>query len=219
MAKIVTSEGNPSFIQTGVPTEVIPNPPKRMGRKIEGITDDWNYRKNNRWESTFNVNAPEDSHGYLPFSANVYRLMERKESPLVDPVVSNTGDKPMEFNFVNTRTGYGPQQNKFGVTGTGHAKEVISQASRRFVGALQKFNPPLMTYSAEEPSRASLYERLTRNLSVDNYKGYRLKIPGDDRATFAAIRQDHIGKLTPAFQARGIGLTSLAPEDNAPTTG
>lgn len=185
------------------------SPQPSFRKNIQGITDDWSYRpKAKSWESTFNVKAPEDPHGYIPFAANAYKL-EPDDSPVSKPVMDIHQDKPMEFNFVNVRSGYGAQQNKFGVVGTGHAKEVISQASQRAVGALQKFKPPMMLYSAEEPSRARLYEHLTRNLGVDNYKGYRLNIPGDDRAVFAAVRQDNPERLANRLRAEGIEMVPL----------
>lgn len=184
-------------------------PPPSFRKNIQGITNDWSYRpKAKSWESTFNVKAPEDPHGYIPFAANAYSLGP-DDSPVAQSVMDVHKDKPMEFNFVNVRSGYGSQQNKFGIVRTGHAKEVISQASQRAVGALQKFKPPMMLYSAEEPSRARLYENLTRNLDVDNYKGYRLNIPGDDRAVFAAVRQDNPEKLADRLRVDGIEMVPL----------
>jgi len=58
----------------------------------------------------------------------------------------------------------GPDQDEHGITGAGNAVHVMTQASAHFIHGLRKLQPAKVTFTAYEPSRQKLYDRMVAQL-------------------------------------------------------
>lgn len=113
-----------------------------------------------------------------------------------------------------------PEDDTTGILGIGHAKEAITKAAKTLLSGLHEHKPAAVYYSAEEPSRKSLYSYLTKKISQYNpdYHGYAVgskyhvlvhkdKVPEfektmGDRAT--KVSSDPVAHLA-AYKAPGGG--------------
>lgn len=65
-----------------------------------------------------------------------------------------------------------PDQDEYGITGTGNAKHTLTQVAARFIHGLRILKPTKVTFSAEEPSRVKLYNRLITEIpKYTDYEG------------------------------------------------
>lgn len=96
-----------------------------------------------------------------------------------------------EFLFTNVRTGYGKEKNKFGVTGTGNAREVITKATISLMEAIEKWKPPAVYFTAKESSRSSLYEYLAKKSeSQTGYVAYSVKLGDKTPEMFVLVNPE-----------------------------
>lgn len=186
---------------------------------------DWNYRKNGRWQSEFTVGMTSEKRGNthvttnpgIPVSMDIQNVdtnafeldPNEPEHAMAIGLKKKLGESPKELSFENIRTGYGDEGNKFGVTGTGHAKEIIRNVSDRVLDYLHFYKPKFIYYTAAEDSRKSLYEFMTRRIEThnENYIGVKVELPGDDRGVFAIVRKDAIEDARKSIKKKGVKVT------------
>lgn len=212
----------------------LPRPPRwsvQYGLTPEDARSRWSRRPGGYYDALFDVNSRTDPDGVSrsePFAARLQRVgTEHFDLDPADPehrmalaVRDATGEPPHEFTFENVRTGYGDRDDKYGVTGTGHGVEVVRSASDLLVGALHRFAPPVVYYTASEPSRASLYDALSSRVGrrAPDYDAHRVHLPGGP-AVFALVHKDHAGAFGGAVSAAGLTTTPLTPRRRGPAPG
>jgi hypothetical protein len=209
--------------------DAVAQPPrvKKNYPDIEAHADVWMRRKRGLIDAIFDVGhhtGPDGVSRAVPFTANMQRVASdvydfdpaEPEHAFVMSIQDAFGgdpltDSPREFNFENIRTAHGDDKNPFGVTGTGHAKEVIRRASGLLVGFLHRFKPKLVYYTAAEKSRADLYDFLTRRVGhYLDYAGFRASVPGDNRSYFATVRDDVVDNFLGVASKLGVKTNKLS---------
>lgn len=82
----------------------------------------------------------------------------------------------VEFNDESGST----SKERFGVTGAGNAHEVFGKVVPSIVAYAQKMDPTVMSFSAAEPSRQKLYDRLVKTVArvLPDYKAVSADMPG-----------------------------------------
>lgn len=93
----------------------------------------------------------------------------------------------------------------FGVTGAGGAHEVFSKVTEASIAYVKNMDVPIMNFSAEEPSRQKLYDRLSKTVlaSLPEYEG--IFIPGKPKNYFIGKKEiiddlkSHFGALAKSF--------------------
>ncbi len=161
---------------------------------------DWSGRWDNRkygHEATFSVVAPEDQYGNIPLEARLTKASLDPGCPrsaLAIAMTEEMDECPKEFVFENLRTSHGEQEDAFGITGTGHAKAIIEKAGALFLGALKRYAPKVVFFSAAEKSRERLYEMLAKRIKgLVPYSAFR--VSEGSSSTFAIIRNDSVDQF------------------------
>lgn len=114
-----------------------------------------------------------------------------------------------EFAFHNE------SKNSYGVTGTfkeeaSKAREVFTQISSAAVAYLSKTDTPALYFSAAEPSRQKLYDRLVKTVSkvLPQYSAFAATTQGGNRSYVIALRGDTMDKIKAEAEKR-LGTSDL----------
>lgn len=111
----------------------------------EKVSWKWDYNSDREAEATFVV-------GEIQYKFYAYQELGNEQS----------GSWEVEFKVVEG----GDPSNRFGVTGTGNAAQVMSTVVAILREFLQKYKGKInqLTFSAKETSRRDLYARMVRRL-------------------------------------------------------
>jgi hypothetical protein len=124
-------------------------------RATEFVTELFEPNKNWQWDFTGSEEAhAEFNVGNIPYKFTAY----------TDP--NNWGTWEVEFLVINPSR---ERKTKFGLTDTGNAAEVLSVVTDIMREFLQRYkgNVNQLVFTADEPSRKSLYARMVRRLLPD----------------------------------------------------
>jgi hypothetical protein len=150
-------------------------------RATEFVTELFEPNKNWQWDFTGSEEAhAEFNVGNIPYKFTAY----------TDP--NNWGTWEVEFSVINPSR---ERKTKFGLTGTGNAAEVLSIVTDIMREFLQRYkgNVNQLIFTADEPSRKSLYARMVQRLLPDwNLKQY------DKQFVVSApenIKEDHVADV------------------------
>lgn len=81
-------------------------------------------------------------------------------------------------------------EDRHGITGAGSPIEVFGKVVPALVALLQREQLPIATFTAEEPSRKKLYDRLTNSVAdtLPSYRGYRADRGGE--SVYFLVKRD-----------------------------
>lgn len=132
-----------------------------------------------------------------PMDADYLSEVDGPEKKTLLKIGKTIGEHPQEFIFRNIRSEFGEQQNAFGVTGTGHAREAIDKVTGLLAGSMARHQHGVYYMTAAERSRAGLYRYLAAHIqqkTFGNYHAIDLNIPGQ-AASIALVRHDLVGQV------------------------
>jgi hypothetical protein len=174
----------------------VDDPDIRSNPKLETLdVNPWNYRKGGYLDAIFFVGKDA-----IPYNAYLHTisesyfddLAETDEGRMALAIKEALDEAPHEFSFVNIRTGYGKEGNKYGVTGTGGVVEVIRKVAEVFVYALNRYKPKVVYFSAAESSRKKLYRSLAGKVYEHApYTAFEAESP-DSKVYFFIIHNDSV---------------------------
>lgn len=131
-------------------------------------------------------------------------------------MVVATSEEPVR----NKEIIFSDENDEIGITGAGNATEVITKVSVATVAYLKKKQPKIATFSAAgnvegdgagESSRASLYEKLTKMISmIDKSYASFSYIDDDNKTIFVLVKRPEFEKVKAAVPARARGLKVLS---------
>lgn len=112
------------------------------------------------------------------------------------------------FEESATHIGFNDAGGSFEITGAGSAVEVFSKSTAAIVALIDKHKLPVAYFSAEEPSRQRLYDRLVRTTSaaLPQYSAVSVLTP-DGGKTYVVCLKDKLPKIISELQKK-----SLTPE-------
>lgn len=214
----------PSEQSSTVTPKASPIEPLSQKDRVVPDKDSWSTRKFGH-DAIFNVNSRvEDGVSKAePFTAELirgtdaYLVDDPKQKEWASGIGKDTGDRPLELKFENVRTGYGDRQDKYGVTGTGHAREVIRKVANLTAGAIQRFKPSVLFFTAAEQSRARLYESLLSRLGSNlvGYSSYSLKFPGGESG-FSIVSDASRNSFLKHSEAAGYEVSEVTKKASPP---
>ncbi len=179
--------------------------------KVEGHV--WINRPKTGLESTFII--PTDQGKGVSYVTTAQQR-SGKDGPIFEQIEDAIGWKPYEFSFRNVHS----PDDAFGVTGSGNAAKVMSEASSRMLDLLNNRKNTLlgemMYVTASEPSRVKLYDRMMRRMSPSLDKSYetlKFKVPNDDRTYFSVVKRGHVDALS---QLADENLLTILERNGAP---
>ena len=186
--------------------------------------DSWMNRKHGR-DAIFDVGGEHEMRGNvkvttkspIPMVAELHPMDadflsevddDDNEKRFLLDIAEATGEKPQEFTFRNIHTEYGEQQDAFGVTGTGHAREAIDKVSGLLLGSMERHGHAVYFMTAAERSRGGLYRMLARKAESrtgGRYVGLQLDLPGYE-AAIAIVRRDHLDAVKKSASDSAIAI-------------
>lgn len=182
----------------------------------------WNRRKNGRDETSFNIGerVVDGVTESQPFFAEMQTVSpsyldlendDGAEGEFSSLVYDALDEHPKEYDFRNLHTEYGDKKDAFGLTGTGHAKEVISKSSQMLLEYLHRYSPGVVYFTAEEKSRASLYEFLASRIARYNqdYEPVKIDFHNDDRTVFALVKKDKLDDVMDSLDGSKIKVSAV----------
>lgn len=105
---------------------------------------------------------------------------------------------------------FSDSDGKFAVTGSGGAHEVFSKVAPAVTALVTKKNLPALSFTAKEPSRQRLYDRLVRTVaaSAPDYTAIAVTPPGAPKR-YLVVRRDELDRLRPALERSGLSAETL----------
>lgn len=136
-----------------------------------------------------------DVFGFETSSGAEYTVWKNDESEAATKVLGRTIP---EFGF-NDSSG------SFGITGAGNAREVFSRATDAITEFVRRDETPAIYFSAAEPSRQKLYDRIVKSVAHDlpEYDAFAATTP-DGKRHYVVAARDVAGELLGLAASKGV---------------
>lgn len=106
---------------------------------------------------------------------------------------------------------FADQDNSVAITGAGNAREVFNNVTSATVALMKQKSPEGLYFSAAEPSRQKLYDRLVKTLAheLPDYEAVAATSP-EGKRYYAVAKPETMAEIASAAGSQGIPLDSLA---------